>query len=183
MKHVTVLRSLTHKYPIHGVAYATTGVPAIDVPMELSLGDGRHWPFIGSVCFLEQQKNGAANHKPVPDNIAMPWPFSSRRTGEVQRAGPYAAFLGGKYNPHFTQFIGEATAEITKMLRNEYVTFKEPYVGIRSDARFTLGDATTLPAEITVDRLDGRKSLLQQFEEARGGRDAASGDPFRDMAS
>jgi len=24
----------------------------------------------------------------------LPWPFSSQRTGEVHRAGPYAAFLG-----------------------------------------------------------------------------------------
>ena len=31
MDRTTVLRSLTHPYPIHGVAYALTGVPAIDV--------------------------------------------------------------------------------------------------------------------------------------------------------
>lgn len=186
MDKVTVLRSLTHKYPIHGVAYATTGVPEIDVPMELNPRDGRHWPFIGSVIsFLEHQKNPASSRKPVPDNIALPWPFSSRRTGEVQRAGPYAAFLGGAFNPHFTEFVGEATAEITKTLNDKYVTFKEPYVGIRSDARFTLGDATTLPAEITVDRLDRRKSLLHQVEEARRANDAGVGfahDAYREMA-
>src|SRR5262245_48999939 len=49
MDRTTVLRSLTHPYPIHGVAYALTGVPAIDVPMELAPHDGRHWPFFGSV--------------------------------------------------------------------------------------------------------------------------------------
>jgi len=54
MHNVTVVRSLTHKYPIHGVAYATTSVPEIDVAMELSPRDGRHWPFIGSVVdFIE----------------------------------------------------------------------------------------------------------------------------------
>jgi hypothetical protein len=31
----------------------------------------------------------------VPANVALPFPFSSRRVGEVPRAGPYAAFLGG----------------------------------------------------------------------------------------
>lgn len=183
MNQVAVLRSITHKHPIHGVAYATTGVPEIDVPMELNPRDGRHWPFIGSVVsYLEQQKNPASGRKPVPDNIALPWPFSSRRTGEVQRAGPYAAFLGNAYNPHFTEFVGEATVEITKMLSQKYEIFKEPYVGIRSDARFTLGDATALPTEITVDRLDRRKSLLQQFEDARRSRDAIGADSFRDMA-
>jgi hypothetical protein len=183
MDKVTVLRSLTHKYPIHGVAYATTGVPEIDIPMELNPHDGRHWPFIGSVVsFLERQNNSAANRKPVPDNIALPWPFSSRRTGEVQRAGPYAAFLGSAYNPFFTEFVGEATAEITKTLNDKYEKFKEPYVGIRSDSRFTLGDATSLPAEITIDRMDRRKSLLQQFEEARRQRDYAGSDTYREMA-
>ncbi len=36
MDRVTVVRSVTHPYPIHGVAFATTGTPAIDVAMELS---------------------------------------------------------------------------------------------------------------------------------------------------
>src|SRR5690349_1847540 len=36
MDRVTVVRSMTHPFPIHGVAYATTGVPFIDVPMELN---------------------------------------------------------------------------------------------------------------------------------------------------
>src|SRR2546423_1006322 len=33
MDRVTVVRSVTHKYPIHGVAFATTGIPEIDVAM------------------------------------------------------------------------------------------------------------------------------------------------------
>ena len=78
MHNVTVARSVTHKYPIHGVAYATSSIPEIDVAMELSPHDGRHWPFIGSVVsHLERRKNAAvAMKKPVPDNIALPFPFS-----------------------------------------------------------------------------------------------------------
>src|SRR5262245_2832419 len=61
MDRVTVLRSIHHKYPIHGVAFATTSTPEIDVPMELNPHDGRHWPFIGSVVlFLQQQKDPAS---------------------------------------------------------------------------------------------------------------------------
>jgi Protein of unknown function (DUF1501) len=180
MDRVTVLRSVTHKYPIHGVAYATTGIPEIDVAMELSPHDGRHWPFIGSViAYLEEQK---AKRGAIPDNIALPWPFSSRRVGEVPRAGPYPAFLGGAYHPHFTDFVGEATREITKTLTDKKETFKEPYVGIRPDARFTLGDSAAV-ADLTVDRLDRRRSLLSQLDEARRHREAASGfSKHRDMA-
>ncbi len=182
MHHVTVVRSLTHKYPIHGVAYATTGVPEIDIPMELNPHDPRHWPFVGSVvAYLEQHKKRGA--KAVPDNVALPWPFSSQRTGEVHRAGPYAAFLGSQYNPHFTQFRGKATAKITKTLNADTITFDEPYVGITADSTFTFGDAG-LSADLTVDRLNGRKSLLEQFEDARRRRDRAGGptDRFREQA-
>src|SRR5437588_10944493 len=97
MDRVTVVRSMTHPYPIHGVAYALTGVPQIDIPMELNPRDARHWPFVGSVVdYVGRRGRRKAD---IPDNIALPFPFSSRRVGEVPRAGPYAAFLGGAYNP------------------------------------------------------------------------------------
>ena len=181
MDRVTVVRSVTHKYPIHGVAYATTSVQDIDVAMELSPHDARHWPFIGSVvAYLETLKG---KRKPVPDNIAMPWPFSSRRTGEVPRAGPYPAFLGGAYRPHFTEFVGEATRKITKTLAGTTETFKEPYVGIRPDAKFTLGDTRMTP-DLTIDRLNARRSLREQFDVARRTREQVpSGfDTNREMA-
>ena len=46
---ITVVRSITHPYPVHGVAFATTGIPAIDVAMELAPYDVRHHPYFGSV--------------------------------------------------------------------------------------------------------------------------------------
>src|SRR5262245_61124294 len=109
MDKVTVLRSLTHPYPIHGVAYATTGVPTSDVPMALSPHAARHWPFIGSVVeYLSAGKRGG-QPQAAPTNVGLPWAFSSQRVGEVPRAGPYAAFLGGAYNPIWTAFKGKAT--------------------------------------------------------------------------
>ena len=184
MDKVTVVRSLTHKHPIHGVAYATSSVIDIDTQMELSPHDPKHWPFIGSVVsYLEEQKRGNKPRKSVPDNIALPWPFSSQRTGEVHRAGPYAAFLGNGHNPHFTQFNGKANRQIAKTLREDTIMFDEPYVGIATDAHFTLGDATQLPADITVDRLNGRKTLLEQFDDSQRARDRFNApDPFRDTA-
>ncbi|HYH67893.1 MAG TPA: DUF1501 domain-containing protein [Urbifossiella sp.] len=183
MHHVTVLRSLTHKHPIHGVAYATTATPDIDVAMELSPHDARHWPFVGSVVsYLERQKHGlAALRKPVPDNIALPWQFSSRRTGEVPRAGPYAAFLGNAYNPHYATFQGTANKKITKTLTTTTQEFDEPYLGIAPDAHFTLGDPGV--ADLTLDRVNGRRSLLEQFEGARRAADRTPpSDPYREMA-
>src|SRR6516164_1967928 len=48
MDKVTVIRSVTHPYPIHGVAFATSGIPRIDIPLELNPRDTNHFPFIGS---------------------------------------------------------------------------------------------------------------------------------------
>jgi Protein of unknown function (DUF1501) len=186
MDNVTVLRSLTHPYPIHGVAYATTGVPTIDVPMELNPHDGRHWPFIGSVVeHLTAGKRGA-KAQAAPTNIGLPWAFSSQRVGEVARAGPYAAFLGGAYNPIWTTFKGKATRTWTKTLQDQKFEGGEPYMGITPESRFELATATDLPAEITLDRLDQRRSLVQQLDGARRQRDASSAgrqlDRYREMA-
>src|SRR5262245_40297363 len=182
MHNVTVVRSVTHKHPIHGVAYATTAVDDIDVAIELSPHDARHWPFIGStIAHLEHRKNAASARKPVPDNIALPFPFSSQRTGEVHRAGPYPAFLGSRFAPHFTSFHGKANRQITKTLAPNTKEFDEPYVGIDPDAYFSLGGEGV--ADLTLDRVNSRKSLLDQMEDARRSRDRIdTGDPFREMA-
>jgi hypothetical protein len=201
MDRVTVVRSMTHPYPIHGVAYALTGVPVIDIPMELNPRDARHWPFIGSVVdFLSSGLSGlvgssspaplcgrrrlwatqllitpAAFGQPnrtgrgtlVPANIALPFPFSSQRAGEVPRAGPYAAFLGNAYNPIWTEFHGEATRTTVKTLQEERLEVREPYMGITPQSRFELAQATRLAPDITLDRLNRRRTLVEQFDRAR----------------
>ncbi len=186
MDRLTVVRSMTHPYPIHGVAYATTGVPTIDIPMELDPRDARHWPFIGSVVDYLQRQRQPRRPGAVPHNIALPWPFSSQRVGEVPRAGPYAAFLGSAYNPLWTEFHGQATRTITKTLNQDRLEMLEPYVGITPESRFELASATRLAHDITLDRLDRRRSLLQQLDQARQrhDEDAAphSFDRYREMA-
>jgi hypothetical protein len=138
--------------------------------MELNPTDSRHWPFIGSVVdYLGQQ--GRRRPPTVPQNVALPWPFSTRRVGEVARAGPYAAFLGGAYNPTWTEFRGKATRNAVKTLQDQKWDDGEPYRGISPDGRFELATATDLPADVTLDRLDRRRSLVEQFD--RGRRDLA----------
>ncbi|MFO0878705.1 MAG: DUF1501 domain-containing protein [Gemmataceae bacterium] len=175
MHKVTTLRSLTHPYPIHGVAYATTGVPAIDVAMELSPRDPRHWPFVGSVVdFLDQQ---ARRTRPVPGNIALPFPMSTRRVGEVHRAGPYAAFLGSAYNPVWTNFRGKATGKMTKTLAAQTLDVDEPYIAIDPHCQFPISSNDHDSGGIALNRLDARRSLLEQMDRAR--RDLSDSDAGR----
>jgi hypothetical protein len=184
MDKVTVIRSMTHPHPIHGVAFATTGIEKIDVAMELSPRDGRHWPFIGSVVDFVQRQKEHGRPREIPTNLALPWPFSSHRVGEVPRAGPYAAFLGGAYNPIWTEFHGTATGSILKTLQDQKYDKGEPYIGITPDSRFELAAATDATGEITLDRLHRRRSLLQQLEDAHRSADSRPqpSDRYREMA-
>jgi hypothetical protein len=185
MDKVTLIRSVTHPYPIHGVAYATTSNPVVPLAAELSPRDPLHWPFIGSVVeHVDSTRGAGAGGTEVPRNLLLPWAFSSRRVGEVPRAGPYGGFLGQAYDPICTEFVGKGTKRATKTLLQMKWDDVEPYRGITPESRFQLGSTSPGP-DVTLDRLDRRRSLLDQIEDARrqadrAGRDGA--DRHREMA-
>jgi hypothetical protein len=184
MDKVTVVRSMTHPYPIHGVAFATTGIPTIDVAMELAPRDSRHWPFVGSVVDYVLGQERQRRPGDVPHNIALPFHFSSERVGEVPRAGPYGAFLGNAYNPLWTEFRGTATRNAVKTLQDQRFDGPEPYVGISPESRFELAQSTRVQGELTLDRLNRRRSLVEQLDQARRQNDQTPQhlDRYRQMA-
>jgi uncharacterized protein (DUF1501 family) len=159
LDRVAVVRSMSHPYPIHGVAYAVTGVGQIDIPMELNRHDGRHWPYFGSVLdYLDEQTPRRDARLPMPQTIHLPWVQSSR-SAPHQRAGYLAGFLGARYNPVVLEFVGEAANRPTYRPG-------DPHGGILPGGRFTIAD-TALAPEMTLDRLHTRMRLLDQFDEAR----------------
>ncbi|HWE35945.1 MAG TPA: DUF1501 domain-containing protein [Isosphaeraceae bacterium] len=183
MDKVTVLRTVSHPYPLHGVAFATTGIPRIDAPVELNPRDPAHWPFIGSVIdYLDAGRPSAtgpsrgADRPPVPGNLVLPWAFSSRRVGEVPRAGPYGGFLGQAWDPVAVEFDGRATKTARKTLAEKTWEDVEPYRGITAESRFGLPVVTDLGPTLTLDRLDRRRTLLEQLERARRRLDVAAAD-------
>jgi hypothetical protein len=112
--------------------------------------------------------------------------MSTRRVGEVARAGPYAAFLGNAYNPIWTDFRGKATKTFHKTLAQQELDVEEPYMGITPDGRFELAANVSAPADLTLDRLDRRRSLTAQVDRARRDLDATDArrslDRYREMA-
>ncbi len=171
MDKVTVIRSVSHPYPLHGVAFATTGIPRIEAPLELNPRDPAQWPFIGSVVdYLDARTSGRSE---VPRNVVLPWAFSSQRIGEVARAGPYGGFLGSAWDPISTEFTGKATRTARKTLAEKTWDDLEPYRGITPESRFRLGSVTDLGPSLTLDRLDRRRSLLDQIEHQRRSFDGA----------
>ncbi|MBI3861114.1 MAG: DUF1501 domain-containing protein [Planctomycetia bacterium] len=172
LDRTTVVRSMTHPYPVHGIAYATTGLPVPEGNMEVTPKDPRHWPFIGSVVeHLDERRFAEA--PALPRNIALPFPLSTRRANQPFRAGPYAAFLGSAYDPIWTEFQGEGTKVFTQENRGVVQEFRDPYGGIGPDGRFDF-TATSLLPDLTIDRLSRRRSLQQQLEEGRRQLDATA---------
>jgi hypothetical protein len=189
MDKVSLIRSVSHQYAIHGVAFATTSNPRMELAMELNPRDVNHWPFIGSVVdHVDGRQRGAfaARSSSVPRNLVLPWAFSSHRVGEVARAGPYGGFLGPAYDPTCAEFVGSGTVKARKTLADQVWDDVEPYRGITRESRFQLGAISQLGPELTLDRVGDRRSLLEQMESFRRTADAApidSGiDRHRSMA-
>ena len=169
MDKVTVIRSMTHPVPIHGVAYALTGNPRVDLAMELNARDPNHWPFIGSVVDYLDGQNAGGKPPELPRNMVLPFAFSSQRVGEVPRAGPYGGFLGSAFDPVSTEFVGKGTVKAKKTLAEKVWDDFELYRGISPESRFQLSAVSNIPDGLTLDRLDRRRDLLEQFERVRPG--------------
>jgi hypothetical protein len=164
LHRTTVVRSLTHPYPVHGVAFATTAVPTTDIPLETNPRDPRHWPFIGSV--VEHFAAPAGGKPPaVPHNYGLPFPFGSKRG--PARSGPFGGFLGPAYDPVWSEFRAKGTREV---LRDSGIpslptpVVADPYLGIRPTDRFEIVTADGL----SPGRLGDRAALLTELDRPGG---------------
>jgi hypothetical protein len=175
LHRVTLLRSLTHPYPVHGTAFATSAVPTTDIPLESNPRDSRHWPFLGSVVdFLGEKEEKTPA---IPRNFGLPFVFGSRRG--PSRSGPFGGFLGPAYDTVWSDFRARGTREILRdsgAPNTPTPTVADPYAGILPTDRFE----TTAPVEgMTLDRLNTRATLLEQLDAERHKLDSLSqSSPF-----
>lgn len=155
LDRVTVVRSMTHPVPIHNVAYAISGIGRTDLEMEANARDARHWPFFGSMLdYLDERQSRRDGRRAlIPHNLVLPWRQSEYSPG--RRAGFYGGYLGPRYDPPAIEFRGKGT-------RPDSLVPFNPYCGIDPAARFGF-PSTTLPQDISLDRLHARQSLLEQF--------------------
>lgn len=176
MDRVTVVRSMTHPYPEHGVAYAVSGIPTYSPVLETRPRDPQHWPFIGSIVDYLEAKRTGVRVPAMPRNIGLPWLLNSKTDLRVD-AGPYAAFLGQTYDPVWTDFDGEGTRVTPRYTDGQTRDFRSPFGGVMPAGRFQLSAASQLPADVSAERLGRRRSLLEQFDGLRRRLDA--GDSTR----
>jgi hypothetical protein len=78
MDKVTVIRSMTHPYPLHCVAYVVSGMPTYTTDLENRPRDARHWPFLGSVVDYIRERHEQGRTPALPRNVALPWMLNSK---------------------------------------------------------------------------------------------------------
>jgi uncharacterized protein (DUF1501 family) len=163
---VTILRSLTHDFPIHGTAFATTAVPTTDLQLEGNIRDGRHWPFLGSVVDYVCQRTDPST-PPVPRNFGLPFPIGSKRR---LKPGPFGAFLGAAYDPIWTEFRAPGTRAALRDAGAPDVqprVIADPYLGILPTDRF---ESTAADERVPLAHLQDRLSLLDQLQRSQSGQ-------------
>jgi hypothetical protein len=127
MDRLTVVRSLTHPYPLHGTVYATSGIPDVDTKIESMPRHKRQWPYFGSILdYLEDQRTGGVLPA-MPRNVCLPFVMGSKN--EIPPlAGPYGGMLGLRYDPVYTDFTSEGTTLAPEIRPGK--AFKDPLLGI-----------------------------------------------------
>ena len=174
---LAVVRSMTHPYPEHGVAYAVSGIPTYTPALEAAPRDARHWPFIGSVVDYVEERRSGGRIPPVPRNVGLPWLLNSKTDLNVS-AGPYAAFLGQGYDPVWTDFDGPGTKLAPHYTAGQARTFLDPFAETKYTGRFRISSLGHDSNDLTGERLRGRQALLHRFDALRRGAEGMGQDAF-----
>src|SRR4051794_18179699 len=74
---LTTVRSMSHPFPLHCVAYALSGMPTYTTDIEDKPRAPVHWPYFGSVAdhFWSQQPQA---NREIPRHVGLPWTFNSQ---------------------------------------------------------------------------------------------------------
>ena len=167
MHKVAVVRSVNHKAGCHNCLPSYTGSAQMMPDQHPRDTDP---PSMGSVVEYLRVKEGRAGADVFPDYVYMPnwlgW-------GQVfRRAGPYGGFLGKRFDALTTECSPYADKGIPETRPGYPNTVRG--VPILPDS--------TLVSEVTLDRLDDRRSLLQQFDDGVRRVEGGTYDRTRDRA-
>lgn len=143
MNKAAIVRSVNHKAGCHNPLASYTGYEAM-LPDITSTKD-TYPPSMGSVCeYLRNEQDDLPAYLYLPNYAG-----AGNAGGVVRYPGPYAGFLGKRFDPLFSEFNPAVVQQVQgmKMLAGE------PF----------LARNTRLADGITLDVLQTREGLLQQF--------------------
>jgi hypothetical protein len=146
MHRAALVRSVNHRAGCHNVVPTFTGYP--ELVTDQASPSANHPPSMGSVCeYLKDRRDDLPAYVCVPNHLG--WGEGGRRPGI------YSGYLGQQYDP----------------LCGECSPFYDPGVDVRDRGRpAPLRGQPGLPNSVlqdgvTLDRLDRRRSLLDQFDD------------------
>lgn len=174
----SVIRTMSHPQNDHssGGHYIQTGHP-----WHIPIGAGfnateKDWPSIGSVVDYLDERSGASATRNMPTNVFLPnrLGYLQKYSTKLVRPGGYGGWLGRAYDPLATN--------IQKRDEDD-----NPYFRPCTDDELNFCiQGTETDASLTLDRLEKRRSLLDQFDSARRDADSnsttATYEKFRDRA-
>jgi len=97
----------------------------------------------------------------VPRNFGLPFRFGSKRG--PSSSGPFGGFLGPAYDTVWAEFRAKGIREVLRDSgenNSPQMTVADPYIGILPTDRF---ETIAPDATVTIDRMNGRLWLLDQF--------------------
>ena len=160
-----VIRSVTHPYNDHSSAahYMQTGHP-----WHIPIGGGfnatpKDWPSMGSVAEYLTQRGPEAATRELPAYTVVPNFLGRLEEYSIQlvRPGEYAGWLGRGYDP--------ITTSIDKRDKVDNPYFRDC---TDEELNFVI-EGLVSPTEMTLERLNRRKSLLSQFDDQLRTADSA----------
>jgi hypothetical protein len=147
MHRTVVVRSVYHKGGCHNNLPMYTGH---DVPPPDDSPRPTDPPSMGSVCLYHEQQVLGRKPGPLPNYVYLPCPLG---WGEARnKPGPWAGFLGQRYDPLYT----ECTAYLDRPMKKS-----DDMQAVRGEPLFRDLD---LPKGVTLDRLHGRVDLRRQLD-------------------
>lgn len=160
---LTTIRSMSHPFPLHCVAYTLSGMPTYTTDIEDKPRAPVHWPYFGSIAdyFWSQQPSTTPD---MPRHVGLPWLFNSQVDDLGPLAGPYAAFLGQRYDPLWAKFEGKSLHVAPKCRQNQTKEYVDPYGGVEPDCRFTFDGAGRFAENMSPDRFQLRRNLLDKID-------------------
>ncbi len=144
MDRVALVRTYSHQYNSHNPYNVYTGFDGGN-DRENYFAKRTDHPGMGAVC--QYMGLGPTD---IPRYVVMPaYPGHSQA---LRRAGPYGGYLGAQYDPLFTVW--------NKQFGDKPGKFYDPVQALGEPVLPSLGQ---LP-DVTADRLDRRRSLLEQID-------------------
>ncbi len=148
MRKTVVVRTVYHNGGCHNNLPMYTGY---DVPPPDDSPRDTDPPSMGSVCLYHEQEILGKKPGELPGYVFLPCPLG---WGEARRKpGPWGGFLGRGYDPLCTECTAFTDKPMTK---------SDDMQVVRGEPVFKDLD---LPADMTLDRLSGRRGLLRQIDE------------------